>query len=215
MNKTIVIEANIGTGKSTLLPKLAAELTKQTGQAWEYILEDVDTNEEFQARLKAFTENPAANRVSFQNFMTDLRHNIGKNIQPGKNIILERSLLSDLVFSFANSQCDSDDDSHIQRIYQALQDYIAIDTCVYLKADPRVSYQRMLGRGREQESGTPFEYIQTISEYHDTVLPEVCSQYNVPLLTLDYSQFMPVERIAEAVMQSANINTSTVTTKAA
>lgn len=205
MNKTVVIEANIGTGKSTLLPKLAAELTKQTGMQWTYILEDVDTNEEFQLSLKAFTENPAANRVSFQNYMTDLRHDIGKSIQPGKNVILERSLLSDIVFSFANHQCDAQDDSHIQRIYQALEDYITIDTCVYLKADPRVSYQRMQERGREQEQGTPFEYIQTISEYHDKVLPEVCEQYNVPLLTLEYTRFMPVPRIAKAVMASANI----------
>lgn len=32
MNKKLVIEANIGTGKSTLIPKLVAELTKQKGE---------------------------------------------------------------------------------------------------------------------------------------------------------------------------------------
>lgn len=202
MNKVIVVEGNIGTGKSTLLPKLAAELTAQTKQPWTYILEDVDSNADFQAHLKAFTEDPIANRVAFQNFMTDMRHAIGKDLPKGVNVVLERSLLSDLVFSFANHQCDADDDSHIQRIYDALNDYTRIDTCVYLKADPRVSYSRMLQRGREQEKGTPFEYIETISHYHDTVLPNVCQSYDIPMLTIDYNVFLPTASIAKQVVAS-------------
>lgn len=200
--KTVVIEANIGAGKSTLLPKLAAELSHKTGQAWTYIVEDVDTNIEFKAHLKAFTEDPVKNRASFQNFMTALRHSIGKSLPKGINVILERSLLSDLVFSFANHQHDEDDDLHIQRVHRALEDYCTIDTCLYLKTDPRVAFNRMLERGREQEQGTPFEYIKKISEYHDKLLPELCSQYSIPLLTVDYSTFLPVKLVADKVFNS-------------
>lgn len=214
MNNVIVIEGNIGTGKSTLLPKLAAELTAQTEQPWTYILEDVDSNPDFQKHLEAFTADTIANRVAFQNFMTDMRHAIGKGLPKGVNVVLERSLLSDLLFSFANHQCDAEDDSHIQRIYEALNDYTRIDTCIYFKAYPRVSYSRMLQRGREQEQGTSYEYIESISQYHDSVLPTVCNDYDIPMLTINYNVFLPTATIAKQVLSSIG-HCTTSKTKAA
>ena len=207
--KVISVEGNIGVGKSTLLPKLAEELALQTGENWLYVEEEVDTNLEFQAHLKAFTDNPQANRVAFQNFMTDLRHNIGKNLTAGANYILERSLLSDLVFSMANIDCDSEDNSHITRIEEALNDYCKIDTVIHLQADPRVCYERMLGRGRTQEQGTPAEYIEHLENVHRDVLPKYATQYNAPLLNLEYTRFMPVQKIAQEVL--ANLDNSTYT----
>ena len=206
--KVISIEGNIGIGKSTLAPKLATELSNLTGENWVSILEDVDTNDVFQQKLAAFTADPVANRVDFQNYMTDLRHGIGKNLTAGSNYILERSLLSDLVFSLANIDCDSNEQCEIQRITDALNDYCTIDTVIYLQADPRVCYSRMLGRGREQENGTPLSYIEHLADCHDKYLPKFTSQYNMPLLTVEYSQFMPVGRIANEVLNNLDLETN-------
>lgn len=215
----ITVDGNIGVGKTTLLPKLATELTEQTVQPWEFIEENVDSNEEFQTRLAQFTADPSKHRISFQNFMTDMRHQIGKSLKPGTHKILERSLLSDLVFSIANIDCSTaggEDICHIHRIHQALQDYVKISTAVYLKALPQVCYQRMLNRGRESEKGTPYEYIEHLSNCHDTHLPHYCKMYDVPLLTVNYSQFMPVDKVAGLILNELDVKdiSSTATRKA-
>lgn len=201
----VTVEGNIGVGKSTLLDKLAAELTRQTKQRWVSFKEEVDTDPTFQALLKAFTEDPKAHRVAFQNYMTDLRHGIGKSLKAGTNYILERSLLSDLVFSEANAMGPDGDRSHIDRIHEALTDYVSIDTVLYLQADPKACYMRMMQRGREAEKGTDLSYIEHIAKCHDTLLPMFAKQYGAPLLTVEYTQFKPVEQIAQMVLDNMGV----------
>jgi deoxyadenosine/deoxycytidine kinase len=202
----VTVEGNIGVGKSTLLPKLASELSRQTSERWVCFKEEVDTDPVFQSLLKAFTEDPVSHRVAFQNYMTDLRHGIGKSLKPGTNYILERSLLSDLVFSEANAMGPEGDRSHIDRIHEALNDYVRIDTVLYLQADARSCYMRMMERGREAEKGTELSYIDHIATCHDVLLPKFAKQYDAPLLTVEYSQFKPVEQIAQMVLDNLSVN---------
>ncbi|WP_305810105.1 deoxynucleoside kinase [Photobacterium kishitanii] len=88
----ICIEGNIASGKSTLLPKLAAMLQATT------ILEPVDSDPEFQRLLGLFSFNPADvnARNNFQYYITTQRANLLKNLNPNNCYIIERSLLSDL-----------------------------------------------------------------------------------------------------------------------
>lgn len=202
----VTVEGNIGVGKSTLLPKLADELTRKTSQRWVCFKEEVDTDPTFKALLKAFTDDPKAHRVAFQDYMTELRHGIGKSLKAGTNYILERSLLSDLVFSEANAMGPDGDRSHIARIHEALNDYVRIDTVLYLQADARSCYMRMMERGREAEKGTELSYIDHIATCHDVLLPKFAKQYNAPLLTVEYSQFKPVEQIAQMVLDNMSDN---------
>jgi|TARA_B110000196_G_C21104908_1_gene644629 deoxyadenosine/deoxycytidine kinase len=198
----VTVEGNIGVGKSTLLPKLADELTRKTSQRWVCFKEEVDTDPTFQKLLKAFTDDPKTHRVAFQDYMTELRHGIGKSLKAGTNYILERSLLSDLVFSEANAMGPDGDRSHITRIHDALNDYVRIDTVLYLQASAQSCYMRMMQRGRDAEKGTELSYIEHIANCHDTLLPKFAKQYNAPLLTVEYSQFKPVEQIAQMVLDN-------------
>ena len=134
--------------------------------------------------------------------MTELRHGIGKSLKAGTNYILERSLLSDLVFSEANVMGPDGDRSHITRIHDALNDYVRIDTVLYLQASAQSCYMRMMQRGRDAEKGTELSYIEHIANCHDTLLPKFAKQYNAPLLTVEYSQFKPVEQIAQMVLDN-------------
>ncbi|MBL1417616.1 MAG: deoxynucleoside kinase, partial [Moritella sp.] len=70
--KLVAIEGNIGVGKSTLLPLLAKELTEHDNADWQLILEDVDSDPEFQRLLQAFTVDPAR-RIEFQRYITNKR----------------------------------------------------------------------------------------------------------------------------------------------
>lgn len=190
--KLIAVEGNIGVGKSTLLPKLVDELNQKSSQPWQLIIEDVDCDLEFQRLLKAFTVDPTK-RIEFQRYITNKRAVICQELNPNYNYVIERSLFSDLVFCQANlaEACrpDGQDLDYYYDIQQKLQDYPQVSAVIYLKSDPVVSYQRMIARARDAEVGTSQEYLQLISDCHDTFLPHICRRYNTQYIVQDWTNF--------------------------
>ncbi|NQZ91650.1 MAG: deoxynucleoside kinase [Moritella sp.] len=190
--KLVAIEGNIGVGKSTLLPLLAKELTEHDNADWQLILEDVDSDPEFQRLLQAFTVDPAR-RIEFQRYITNKRSDICKDLDPAFNYIIERSLFSDLVFCQANlaEACrpDGKDLDYYYDIQTKLVDYPRVSAVVYLRCEAETAYTRMLSRARDAEQGTPREYLQLISDCHDTFLPHICRKYDTVLLTEDWTEF--------------------------
>ena len=202
--KFITIEGNIGAGKSTLLPKLAEAL------GYTYLLEPVDTDSTFQTLLKAFTKNPSCvyARNAFQEYMTEQRFNLLTGLEEG-NYLIERSLLSDLVFTHAcmsNYENTAADAAHHMDCYKhlisRLLEYPKMDLCLYLQTTPEVAYQRMLGRGRKEELGTPLSYIKDLSLFHDAVLPQVCRKAGTKFVTVDWD----IPRSAESIIKELEDN---------
>lgn len=197
--KLIAVEGNIGTGKSTMLPKLAERL------GYTQIQEPVD-DPEFLRLLKEFTDNPhdTAKRLDFQKYITESRANLLTDLPDGKYII-ERSLFSDLIFSQVNMLGMERPDgvylSYYYDIIDRLKDYPQVDAIVYLKTTPEVAHSRMMGRNRDAEKGTPVEYLGDLSRYHDACLPQICREYNTQLIVVDWDDFGAadggVEYIAE------------------
>jgi len=201
--KLVAVEGNIGVGKSTLLPLLANELTKNDSGKWQLILEDVDSDPEFQRLLQAFTVD-ASRRIEFQRYITNKRADICKDLDPAYNYIIERSLFSDLVFCQANlaEACrpDGQDLDYYYDIQAKLMDYPRVSAVVYLRSDADTAYERMLSRARNAEQGTPKDYIQLISDCHDTFLPHICRKYNTVLLTEDWTDFGNPEQLAKRIL---------------
>jgi len=199
----IAVEGNIGVGKSTLLPKLVAELNSHSSKSWQLIIEDVDTDGEFQRLLKAFTVDPTK-RIEFQRYITNKRADICKNLDPEYNYVIERSLFSDLVFCQANlaEACrpDGKDLDYYYDIQDKLKDYPQVSAVIYLKSDPVISYERMLDRARDAEAGTSLEYLQLISDCHDTFLPHICRRYNTQLITQEWTDFGCHEMLARRIL---------------
>lgn len=192
----ISLEANIAAGKSTLAPKLAEAL------GYEYILEDVDTNEEFKRLLKEYTEDPTK-RINFQRWITKHRAELCRRLDPAGNYIIERSLYSDLVFSLANifsvPRPDGEDMGYYYDIHSALVDYPKINAVVYLRTEPSVVHNRLLERARKEEDGTPEEYLRLVHNCHEVFLPEICRRFETPLLTFDWNNFGEAEKVAEGI----------------
>ncbi len=180
--RLIAIEGNIGVGKSTLLPKLAEAI------GYKQLQEPVD-DPTFDRLLKGFTENPndTKARLKFQRYITKTRYEQLQDLPDG-NYIIERSLYSDLVFSQVNMlSMERPTGEYLSYYYDiiALMDtYPKIDAVVYLKADPSTSYKRMLGRGRAAEAGTPLSYIEDLEAYHQAALPQICRQFDTPLVEM-------------------------------
>ena len=61
-----------------------------------------------------------------------------------------------------------------------------LDLIVYLRADPKVSYQRMQCRGRNEESDVPLAFIQSLHNvYEDWLIEQKFGQIDVPVLVFD------------------------------
>ena len=199
----IAVEGNIGVGKSTLLPKLVDELNQKSNQPWQLIIEDVDCDLEFQRLLKAFTVDPTK-RIEFQRYITNKRAVICQELDPNYNYVIERSLFSDLVFCQANlaEACrpDGQDLDYYYDIQQKLQDYPQVSAVIYLRSDPVISYQRMIARARDAEVGTSQEYLQLISDCHDTFLPHICRRYNTQYIVQDWTNFGCEKSISDVIL---------------
>ncbi|WP_153765667.1 deoxynucleoside kinase [Endozoicomonas sp. OPT23] len=207
--KLVAIEGNIGAGKSTLLGPLVDALNTVTGERWQLIKEDVDENPEFQKLLAEFTQDPSA-RIRFQRFITNHRAKLLEGVDESINYIIERSLVSDLIFSQANlsnmPRPDGDDICYYYDIHDRLEDYPKIDMVIYLKTTPKVCYERMLDRARESEAGTPEEYIRLISDFHDCMLPHICKDHEIELADLNWDDFGCPNNVAEMIHKSFTKN---------
>lgn len=186
--RLIAVEGSIGTGKSTLLPKLAEKL------GYTYLLEPVDSDPVFAKLLKAFTDNPTntAIRLDFQRYITESRANLLKDIPDG-NYLIERSLFSDLIFSNTNmlelERPDGIYQGYYYDIIDRLKEYPKVDAIIYLRTTPEVVYDRMVARSRDAEAGTPLHYLQELHLAHEAGLPQICRVYDTPLLTFDWDNF--------------------------
>ncbi len=151
--KIVALEANIASGKSTLLKPLAAALYEKPGVKWDVIREPVDEDHIFLNMLQVFVENPndADARVAFQLYITRHRQNLLKSIPDG-NYIIERSLFSDIVFCHINFlQTEQPSAMYMDYFYQIkehLKSYPPIDLVVYIDGDAESCFNACIARGR-------------------------------------------------------------------
>lgn len=206
--KLIAVEGNIGAGKSTLLAPLAE------GLGYEHILEPVDTDLEFQRLLAEFVNKPSDvhARNEFQMYMTNQRAELLKGLDPNGKYIIERSLLSDVVFTHAcmgNYESTAEDaafhmDSY-KHLISRLVDYPTIDVCLYLSTNPHIAHRRVLRRDRKQERGYELSYLQDVSAFHDAVLPQVCRKAGTTLVKVNWDVFRPVDEIIKLLKETGRV----------
>ena len=202
--KLVAIEGSIGTGKSTLLPKLVKSLCERTSDEWVQLQEPVN-DPEFLRLLQEFTQNPddAVKRIEFQMYITNRRSEMLKDIDPNGNYVIERSLFSDLVFCQTNMLATERPDGAYLGYYYDIKDrlehYPRVNALIYLKSDPYKSYNRMLERGRAEEAGTPYEYFMDLEAFHVACLPQICRNYKTPYIEIDWTDFGDVEEVAKKI----------------
>ena len=72
------------------------------------------------------------------------------------------------------------------------------DAYIYLKTDPKVCFQRISKRSRNEENGIPLEYLRKLSEKHDGWL----DNEKIPILSLDCNEdFNNTNKINEIIGQ--------------
>lgn len=158
----IVIDGNIGSGKSTVLNLLKSK------NKLNVINEDLVS---WKPYLEQFYGDMDKNSLSFQ--MKVLLHHLEvyKNISwEGGNHILERSPLSCIhVFgeSLKKEGKLSDLDIQLMIDYNKAFGWYP-DILIYIKTDPEVSFQRIKERGRNGET-VPLNYLKDIHHIYDNL----------------------------------------------
>lgn len=155
----IVIEGNIGGGKSTVLTMISQRTRLPI------FLEPVDTD--WAEGLDMFYKDNSRWGFTFnlQVLMTyhQWRNNSFKAIyercpMSSKHVFSQLQYESNLMTDFENN------------LYQQYYDNLAWepDVIIYINTSPEVCYQRMNSRGRECEANVPLEYLQQVhNKYED------------------------------------------------
>lgn len=185
---TVSIEGNIGCGKTTLLEYFKSskvvEAIKEPVNQW--------TNVQGHNALQLLYEDPSRWSFSFNIYaqLTRVQMHTRPHTKPVK--MLERSL-------YSTRHCFVENDFRNKTIngleYAILNEWFhyltqmpgtGIDLIVYLRADPKVCYERIRKRSRKEEAGVPFKLIDDLHNLHEEwLVKQTCGKMPAPVLVLD------------------------------
>ena len=156
----IVIEGNIGSGKSTIIQRLCQDLCIPV------FLEPLDDWKEW---LTLFYQDPERWGMSFNTHVLLTFSKWKDNQFPA---FYERSPVSNrFVFTSIQHQQGKMQDIEL-KLFESIYDNIAWtpDLIIYIKTDPEVSMERMIKRGRQCEMGVPLEYLKAVHDRYEAIL---------------------------------------------
>ena len=191
---TLIVEGNVGAGKSTFLKMLDrylnAQLVLEPHERWQDINGD--------NLLEKFYTDTSRWAYTFQTYAFITR--IWEQQSALKNCfsdvhILERSVYSDR-YCFSDVLHESGNITDLEwALYKewwhwVVKEYAPVPTgFIYLRVSPEVCYERIIKRSRTEESGVPLSYIKKLHERHDRWLIEKVdileTLHKVPVLVID------------------------------
>ena len=193
--KIIIVEGNIGAGKSTFLAMikryLAVQVVPEPHEKWQQVIQG-------QNLLDMFYTDTNRWAYTFQTyaFVTRvIKQQQMALINPHPIQILERSVFSDR-YCFAKNLYETGVMSALEwHMYQEwftwlIDTYIAKpDGFIYMQTTPKVCFERMQKRNRSEEKTVPLSYLQSLHEKHEKWLcqKEGVAEYlkDTPVLTLE------------------------------
>lgn len=197
MSVILSIEGNIGSGKSTIIEYLKNNINDKNiiflpepVDEWEKIKDNNNNTvlQNFYADQKKYSF--AFQMMAYISRLNLLRNTIKKN--PNKIIITERSLFTDK-YVFAQMLYDANNMNEIEyQIYnnwfESFLDLAPISKMIYLKTDPKISFQRIGIRNREGENNIPIEYIENCHLYHNNMYDKIHFEKKIIDCTNDFNK---------------------------
>lgn len=195
--KLIIIEGNIGVGKSTLTQKLANSLNAKA------YYESVEDN----PYLELYYRDRAKYALSLQFYMMSQRYKQHlEAIQhcwiTHQTCIFDRSIYGDHVFTKQNylDSCVSELD---YKNYLNMKDHVCNNLlpphlAIYLKNDPDVSYRNIQERGRDCEKAIELSYLKALHERHSELMQEL-SAMGSNIIEIDWNDFKPLSYVLEKI----------------
>lgn len=183
----IIVEGNIGSGKTTCLDKL------ESNENFEVIREPVDlwlkvTGSDGKNLLQEFYEEPTRYAYLFQSMVFKTRLQSIEHEQTKPVRFCERSVWTDRhVFgkSCINSGKMNELETNCYKFwFDWLEEkfYEKPHAIIYLKCSPTKCFERMQQRARSEEGGVPLEYLKELHDYHEAW---IANWTRTPVLVID------------------------------
>jgi deoxyadenosine/deoxycytidine kinase len=180
----VIIEGNIGVGKSTFA-RLLADALRARGVRAEYLPEPDETTNPF---LADYYADPAGNAYKMQMHLLHQRFKSTRYAQAaalaGKGwYILDRSYYGDICFAnvqvadgyFKPAEIQSYLDAH-----RNMREFIEPPTCaIFLKATPETCLRRIGVRNRNCEAGIPLSYLRALDKEIKSLAGTLVGRCNV------------------------------------
>lgn len=185
---TVLIEGNIGSGKTTFLNhfnKFQNDvcLLTEPVEKWR--------NCNGVNLLELMYKEPHRWAMPFQSYVT-LTMLQSHTLQTDKKVkLMERSLFSARYCFVENLRANN---TLHEGMYQILDEWykfieksihVQADLIVYLRTSPEIVYERMKKRARSEESCVPLKYLQELHELHENWLIKERIGPKIPVLVLD------------------------------
>jgi deoxyadenosine/deoxycytidine kinase len=193
--KSFIVEGNIGAGKSTFLRLVQDRLPVQI--VYEPLAKWQTVNGE-ESLLDRFYQDTKRWAYTFQSYafvtrVVEQEQHMKKN--PHARQILERSVYSDR-YCFAKNCFEMGTMSELEwNLYKEWFEWLVESYTtkpsgfIYLQTDPKICFERLQKRARQEESEVPFSYLESLHNKHEQWLmhKEGVASYLVdtPVLALD------------------------------
>jgi deoxyadenosine/deoxycytidine kinase len=213
--KVVILEGNIGVGKSSVLRGLQAkyndtfEIFPEPRDLWR----NFDGKNYLQASYEA--KEGKYNVEKFQILvifsLLERAINILKEAaQKNRIIIIERSLWSAIHFIEVNQHFGVFDEEFAKLLKLLVSetatflDNFFIPTYIFLKCSPPINYERVKKRGRPEEEKLELSYLERLNEAHEAQF-QFCKDRNMQVTQIDTTN-MQQDLVLQTVVKAAKKN---------
>jgi NADH dehydrogenase (ubiquinone) 1 alpha subcomplex subunit 10 len=190
----IIIEGNIGAGKSHLTNALVEKLGARG------MFEPVETN----PYLEDYYKDTKRWGLEMQYWLMARRFEMHEEAikhiaHTGQAVVMDRSIYGDSVFAKKNWQDGNIDDrgykSYLQHRKLYINRLLTPNVTLYLDASPETCYQRIHDvRQRECESGVPLEYLKGLDKCYGELLMEL-EDRGSHIMRLEWNKFGHIDDV--------------------
>jgi deoxyadenosine/deoxycytidine kinase len=193
MSQLIIIEGNIGVGKTTLTTNLSKVITATP------IHEPVDDN----PYLARFYEDPKRWALEMQFWLMSHRFNAHQDAvkmvwSEGKTVIMDRSIYGDNVFAKMHFDlCNIDEEGYQNycNMRNVMLRFLMLpQIAIFLHASPKVCLNRVKERNRGCESGLTIEYLTKLQAHYNDLKANLVS-HGTHVIDIDYEDIRPLDEI--------------------
>jgi deoxyadenosine/deoxycytidine kinase len=192
--KVLIVEGNIGAGKSTFLKMLDTYLDVQVvyepDKKWQNVADGESLLDKFYTDTKRWAY--TFQTYAFVTRVVEQKMSAEKN--PTTPQVIERSVYADR-YCFAQNCYEMGLMSALEwKLYQEwfswlVDNYTVKPTgFIYLRAEPEICYERIAKRSRAAEKGVSFDYIKMLHQKHEEWLIDRKNLspvlHDIPVLTL-------------------------------
>ena len=205
VGKFIVVEGNIGVGKSSF----SESLTQLRGDRAQLFPEPVD-KPAFRTLLDRYYKDPARWGFTFQMYALKERfkqHTLAAElVAHGIDVVQDRSIYADGCFGrlvHLDKNMTTEEWDIYAETFGALKRFLRYpDLLVYLRADPEICHERTKQRGREEESGVPLDYLKRLHDEHEALV-DAMSRFT-RVVVFDWGEFRATEDVHEKINEALN-----------